>query len=339
MAKSMKKYIPLLMITLMIALWGVLCNCEEVYAVEETEVMYEKVEYDMAKIPMKEGYLFAGYYVTENDEKPIVSPKEGDKLYAKYVPEYVMSVKVQNEEKVNEKGQRVVRVVSSVNGRNYKEVGFQFMTKKSNEWGYRGSGATTETGNSEITTGVYKKLREGENLVEAKDIFGKSSSHFTAMNLQISQKNENKAIYVRPYWVTMNGDCVYGVGRQVYAEDGYSNSDTISVSINKKCGDAIAAGKLEMTVPAGLELYQTSDTKDFAKSKAKLDGTTLKCIFYSDEVGKDVIANDMLTTVRFKIVDSDLYNASENKEFKIISSEFCNWSEENKNITLTGIYK
>ena len=167
--------------------------------------------------PEVEGYLFAGWYNSEacNDEADAIkdgSPS-GEKAYALFLPEHVLSIRAQAsatliDDDVNNDEKGSMRFVTSVDSLLYKTVGFEISYKRAN-------GSIREV--TSESKNVYSKLYVAGTTTEWKklpsDVFCNLSKYFKICTL----KNFSMADYmdtdfqVKPYWVTLSGDKVYGV--------------------------------------------------------------------------------------------------------------------------------
>ena len=332
-------------------------------AANTTTVMYEDRTSEFntlwkadgtSEAPTEVGYLFGGWYEKTGEDaegKPVYAAltvetaqeKKNAQLtsgvFAKFVPDYVLSVKAQNEEGTiaNDddatKGYTSVRVISSVDSKEYKKVGFRILLNNSKEL------LQGEDGSQPLeTTRIYDKLQVGSgNTVatrEAKDTFGAASQYFSVWRLDdIIDDNDKKIINVRPYWITMDGTKVEGLSKFVHIEDGYMNY--ISVPINLTTGEAVAAGALSMKYDAStLTFYGVEYGNVFKEMKHnnKVEGTegTLKLVGNTDVVDEPKEANDIYANVRFTVNSNSSYagvGRGEFLTFQVGNEEFCDWSE------------
>ena len=149
----------------------------EVKAADTTDKNYITVAKDSEEytvkdgVPTKDGYLFAGYFTSE-DCKIATRSREKNANYVKFVRKEVMDVKVQVTNGVvsksdNEKyvGKYVIRFTSSVDGVNYRNIGFELQDKE---------GRTVR----HTTTKVFKRIEStvGDVSGKADTYDGKTSS-------------------------------------------------------------------------------------------------------------------------------------------------------------------
>ena len=184
--------------------------------------------------PTKPGYLFGGWYTTNNIPevdannysasvkealKDVIQdevPDTIDTVYALFVPEDVMTVKAQvsanlidADDANNDKGS--IRFVTTVDSLLYKEAGFVVS--------YINSLGTPKSIPSASKT-VYDTLHavdykgdgsENDKLSYKPTQFCSVSKYFKACTvINLSNKNFGREFTVTPFWVTMDGSYVYG---------------------------------------------------------------------------------------------------------------------------------
>lgn len=287
--------------------------------------------------PEKEGYFFGGWYVTENGKPLKETEIEGysNIVYAKFVPDYVLSVKAQADAGATKKDDGMpanVRILTSLDSLDYQRVGVKVLLANKND-----------TGINE-TTKVYDELvinagTENEATTTASEVFGTASNYFGVWKISnIEDKYDGKIIYVRPYWVTMDGTTVYGLAKYVHVEDAYLQY--ISIPINLLSGTETAAGIVSMQYDAdNLEFVEVekgrvlNDEMEYscADGTLKIVGNEKDVNIYAG-AGESIFAN-----VRFKVKDSTaIYNTNDSGEttrnlfldFTINGTSFSNWNEE-----------
>ncbi len=277
-----------------------------------TQIVYEKNDYTTyneswgKKAPIKEGYLFGGWYEDAEGTTPVRNMEqvtEGTAAYAKFVPANLLSVKAQNASttsRTDANDKTAVRMVSSVDSREYENVGFEIIDME--------SGKTLT--NAPIQK-VYEKLQVGkENATTeytSKQIFGEvpnaKEQNFIVLKVNnIPEAKWNSDIYVRPYWTTYDGVKVNGLGKYVYVNDGLDGF--ISVPVNLHTGAQVAAGMVSVTVPAGegytLEYQECRPGRVFSEMTAAINGNTIKCAGNTEQ-GVDAPADDLYAVFRFKV--------------------------------------
>lgn len=277
------------------------------------------------KAPVKEGYVFGGWYCDENGTVPLTEEtateeiaKEVITAYAKFVPAYVLSVKAQNEEgTVANNGNSSIRVISSVDSRIYKSVGFEILLNNKISIGM------CETKN--VYSGL-KNSEDSETTLYPANEFGSASNYFSVWRLDnINDANDSKIIYVRPYWITPDGTKVEGLAKYVHIEDGYL--DYISVPINLLTGEMVAVGTLQLSYDAQ-KLEFISFEAGRLLPEMKENHTTagvVNMVGNAATVNENVNADGIYANIRFKAMGD---NTAAGLTFRITNQKFCNWAEE-----------
>ena len=242
----------------------------EVKATEEG-VFYEavdmKVSWENNKIaPTKPNYVFGGWFKLEGDGITYTALKEADIdtngdgivdytgiTYAKWVPAYVLSIKAQIDKNTQDNSgvtgtnKAYLRVISAVDSTDYQMIGFDLFYDKE----YK------ETEDTTITK-VYESIKNDESGTEPwmpEQIFGPAADLFSVLKVSgISSDNCDNILYVRPYWVTMDGTRVEGLSKYVRVMDGYNADPLISVPVNLLTGSPVAAGQMELIYDTDLEV-------------------------------------------------------------------------------------
>lgn len=269
--------------------------------------------------PVKEGYVFGGWYQTADGTLPLTeeTAKSATTAYAKFVPNYVLSVKAQNEDGTAEGvGPNSVRILSSVDCKRYKNVGFDILLNNSKSIG------TCET------TNVYEGLKNSAGSTDVKypeNEFGALADFFSVWRLDnINYKNYSKIIYVRPYWTTLDGTKVYGLAKYVHMEDQYK--DYVNVPINLFTGEEVAAGAIDMTYSDSLQFYSFEPGRVLTEMKANSDiEGTIKMVGNATTVDESVVADGLYATVRFTVKEN---KDASNLMFTMTNTKFCDWKEE-----------
>lgn len=203
------------------------------------------------------GYLFGGWYVKRSGKFiPLQSKgdiQSNDEVFAKYVPANVLSVRCQNYAATTSGTPKTsVRVISSVDSLNYRNIGFELYRISTYDDGtYKATTIGTDGGQE--TKWTYDKLYIYDDSTTGTpteyspaDVFGGAAKYFTGWELtNIAKVNYDKIIGVKPYWVTMDGVKVYGLSRYLHVEDGYRNY--VNVPVNLHNSKDVAAGMLKFT--------------------------------------------------------------------------------------------
>lgn len=308
------------------------------------EVFYEagdmKTYWEQGKAPVKENYVFGGWFSSDGGENymaltpsNIDSNNDGEvdfdgTAYAKWVPSYVLSVKAQIDLASQQAGcaagtdgKAFLRVISTVDSTDYREVGFDLFYDK----------IYKETENTAITK-VYASIKNdatGSGSWTPQEVFGSASNYFSILKVSnISDANCDNILYVRPYWKTMDGTRVQGVSKYIRVMDGYDENRYISVPINLMMGSPVAAGRMQMTYDTNLTYigYEPGVLLPNMEIRTDVDGI-VKFLGSAATVNADVNpASDIYANVWFQVKDGAVI--PEQWEFKMIEGDFCNWTEE-----------
>lgn len=305
-------------------------------------------------------YLFGGWYVSYFGEKSegewklikeagdideYITDSDNDgyddvhysALCIKWVPASILSVKAQNTANTKaESASTNTRVISSVDSLDYFEVGFEVLLNNKTSLG-------------ELkTTKVYEALKSSNGQIyDPSEIFGAGATHFIVWRLTgIEQINFEKIIYVRPYWVTADGVKVEGLAKYVHVEDEYNGYISVPINLNVLSTAMVAAGVVEISYPAGLELVEDEfetgrvfEEKEFADK-----GTTVKIAANVQDINNNKQANDIYMNLRFKVTDISKLDANEDNmvhtecNFEIQGTpDFCDNTETKVSIDIWDV--
>lgn len=306
-----------------------------------TKDKYQISEYwteadDTKKVPMKEGYIFGGWY--KEDKTPWKESELSDaniksvEAIAKFVPAEVLSVKTQAALGTDASS---LRMLSSVDCLDYQEVGFEYKL---------GGKALAKTENiTQVYDGIKRnKTAAEDDLIDAKSTFGTNASvYFIAVDvMDIASRNYGKIVYARPYWVTMDGTTVMGLARNNRIEDKQNNNQYISVGINMLTDGIspadIAAGKIQVKYnTTDYDVYTVDTTSSTAGGKYLLSEMdcrineaegTITFVGNAGTAYEELTADGLFANVRFQKVTS---TEGTTLDFAVNSEEtyFCNWEE------------
>lgn len=318
--------------------------------VKETGVRYEEFSVSNywttgeKKAPTKDGYVFGGWYTKEsNDVMTALKESEmsgTERAWAKFVPAEVLSVKAQIDEKTSKNGANrteyaSIRLISGVDSTDYQKVGFKVLLNNTNE-------LNNSDGSKLETTKVYSGLKttaESATIVYPNTVFGKAATKFSVWRLdEIVKENDTKIINVTPYWITLDGTKVEGLSKYVHIEDGYKGY--VSVPVNLRSAEQIAAGKVTVSYPEGLTLAEdkTEMNDVFKKNNMAIYNDTAKrtitIVGNAENVNTNVAANGILANLRFTKGDT----TSEGfLKFNATNEDFCNWDEATVSIDVWDI--
>ena len=164
--------------------------------------------------PEVDGYMFAGWYTDEScDEDYLLAGKTPTgETYALFVPKHVMDVKAQvsanlvdDDSSNDETGS--IRFVTTVDSLLYKEAGFEVFY-------------VNEDGNTVSATSASKKVYRRLYVLDGSSKWEKTpegtfcgvSKYFKACTLKnvSMSKHYNTVFTIKPYFITRDGDKVYG---------------------------------------------------------------------------------------------------------------------------------
>ena len=321
----------------------------EVQAAAATEVVYESLSIisywssSEKKVPIKPGYVFGGWYTLSGSTYTALKQAEietdsvgratmSDTTYAKFVPAQVLSVKAQNTSgtAANDEKAASVRVVSAVDSNDYQKVGFNILINNKNK-------LTTDSGGELETTRIYTGLSvdgDSSSPYSAEDIFGKPAAYLSVWRLDgIADQHDAKIINVTPYWITMDGTKVEGLGKYVHIEDGYRNY--ISVPVNLCDTQGVAAGEVTITYPEGLTLVEDKVEFDgvFPGNEATFydnKNGTIKIVGNAETVDLYHTDKSILVNLRFTADSSKYAGVGKGAflSFTVSDEDFCDWNVE-----------
>ena len=156
------------------------------------------------------GYVFAGWYYDEACTEPMEAETktvtEGKKVYAKFLPEDVVSVKAQLKlddgvTTSSESGSTEMRLITTVDVLDYQNVGF------------------VVNGKSYASKNAYSSLKAA-GFEKTPDVFNVCSKRFITLNIEnlswnTTTKLVDRPIKVQAFWTTHDGTVVYGPERTI----------------------------------------------------------------------------------------------------------------------------
>lgn len=336
-------------VTVLAGVWYLPMNADAAaYGAESTDRYEDKIIYDDAysirsywsaankKAPVKEGYVFGGWYADDKGATPLTdeSAATAETAYAKFVPAYVLSVKAQLSYAKDEQGMSSIRLVSSVDSDKYAKVGFDVLLANQVD-------VADSKGKLETTT-VYGKLQVTlsdtvTKEYEAAQVFGSLAKKFSVWRLDgFADDRSSMIVNVTPYWITLDGTKVEGIAKYVHVEDGQNGY--ISVPVHVQDDKALAAGVLTMSYPDSLEV---KDVEFCNIDGALVPKTELN---YSDDgagtitfaanvvnVGEKLATDGIYANVRFTVKSGSTYKgvgSGEFLHFPTKKANFSNWDEK-----------
>lgn len=346
--KEMMKCMITGILTAVIVLSGVVVSPNEANEAEAVALSGEdKVYYDAKtgaefkdlyvtqgkKAPVKEGYLFGGWYLDEGTTEittktDISSIADDTKVYAKFVPAYVLSIKSQNYANTTASASgtpsadntTTTRVVSTVDeSLKYSEVGFEVLV----------NGKTIQKNSKK----VWEYLAVGNEECGATKVFGSASKYFFVLNINnIPETKWADKIYARPYWITEDGTKVEGLGKYVYVEDGLKRYISVPVNLNNVTA-GIGAGVLEVDYDeTKLKYVGCVAGRVFEEMKAAdkvaADGNKyVRCVGNVEKL-TNVTEDDMYITLRFEVIANEtMTSRTAPYQFAVSEEDFTNIEE------------
>lgn len=295
------------------------------------------------------GYLFAGWYEDEALTQPI-STKDGitADVYAKFVPSYLAGVACQVD--IGEGTTKNLRVVSLVHDTYYSAVGFNVYgrydadgdTTNETEWLMYSHDSAKKAESSTLYKGLYEYSDDGsvKKLKEPTDVFGEDAEgcYFTTVSIKgIGEKTnsttqktvdfKDATMVVKPYWITMDGTYVEGMGEFNRVND-YGDG-IINVSVNLKNASDIAVGILNVTCPDGFTLVEGECGRVFEQMESTQKGTLIRCVGNVEDLLNSETPNEVYINLRLK-ADSAVTLGTNDFAVSIPDKGFCSIDEEVK---------
>lgn len=366
-SKLLHVFLVLTLVMSCLAIVPVAVDASEIEGTVTTEKGIKYVPYDMSEYwattkqtaPEMTDYVFGGWYTKSGDKftaikeaRVTVDENTGKAnmsgTYAKFVKAEVLSVKSQVDVDTETNGlQRTqsasIRLISGLDSTDYQKVGFKvLLANKKPVYKDNDDVKKEPLETTRIYTGL-KKSASDSNIVEPSALFGEQAEFLSVWRLDnIVKANDSKIINVTPYWITMDGTKVEGLPKYVHVEDSYMGY--ISVPINLRTAQQVAAGKMTLTYPTGLELVEEKvefdgvfpaiemEFKDNGNGRIDLVGN-------AKDVDVEVDANGIYANLRFRVGTSG-YQGVENGDFLAftISNEyFIDWDEKDVPINVWDI--
>ena len=366
MTKKITKKIFVTVLMFAVALAGFLYLPKNVQAGDATVIKYQEVSndvfikkfanheapaYDYTNDNTNTGYLFAGWYKSNSNAEPITSA-EGitGNVYAKFIPSYLTRIACQVD--MNEGATtRNLRVVSIIDSTNYKAVGFNVYGRydadkngtNETEWLMYAYSSDAENPNVAESTKVYTGLNEydennNKTTKTPAQVFGAAAEGFffttisltnigerTNPNTQVTYDFKDATMAVKPYWITLDGTYVEGVGEFNRVND-YAN-EIVNVSVNLKDATDIAAGMLNITVPAGFTVQEVECGRVFEEMDSTSDGSIIKCVGNTAAAKNSVNKNDVFVNLRLKSTASTVGTSTFTVAEPVSDESFCDIDE------------
>ena len=339
------------MLAVLLTIAGVAIQPNKVQAEDNAVVTYVEVQdynsfttlIQNHTAPTKEGYLFAGWYKVGGNSRIAIKAAdevtETDTIVAKYVRADMSGVGCQLNLAAENSTTRAMRIVSIVDSTHYSKVGFNVYGREDGE-GVRDEWMMYEH-NSErqaVSTKVYSGLCVYKNETECDvrtpaQVFGSDAEgfKFTTMLLSgIPQADYSTIIAIKPYWITLDGTYVEGMGEFNRVND--FAEGIVNISVNLKQATTIAAGLLEISYDKSSFRYEGADYgRVFEEMEIQeLTAGTIKCVgCVTDATKNSDYANEVYVNLRFKKTDSNsLAAGSASFTVTVPDNGFCSSEEK-----------
>ncbi len=234
---------------------------------------------------------------------------------------------------------RTMRLVSIVDSTHYDTIGFKL---------YRRTAAGVES--SQILskgTKIYSSLRKYTNETNHVDVgpvsvFGSDATGFKFTTVKVKNITEahfDSSIIARPFWKTVDGTEVDGLG-EFNSVDSYLNR-TVNISINTKQAARIAAGMLTVNYDNSKFSYLGADYgRVFSEMSFLNTGSSVKCVgVVGDASANSPNPNDVFVNLKFAKKDGVTLTKGDSS-FSVIIGEnsFCDINEAfNNSVTAPAI--
>ena len=281
-----------------------------------------------------EGYVFGGWYADEDGEALTTETAASatDDVYAKFVPSYVLNVKTQNGVEYTDDKQvkrTNIRVVASVDSTKYAEVGFRYDAGN--------KGVETGATNTVTCAKVFTSLTAEGQPVEPDDLMGPLAKYFVSHRFtKISANSYSSIIYIRPYWKTLDGTVVEGLGKYVHVEDG--NKGYVTIPVNLYDAEAIAAGVAEIEYDNTKLTFKDAEGGRVFKEMASSDkGSSVKVVGNVETITSNAAnPKDIFVSLRFEKKDKST-NLNGTLKFTVKGEDFCDNLEATKELDVWNI--
>lgn len=345
----MKKKLLTGFLVVALAISGIVVMPKNVEAASATEVYYaetEKDKYNISnywdedknsrKVPMKDGYVFGGWFVHDGEDYVALEEEEltNESLssigaVAKFVPADVLSVKTQlATEGTDAEEKAFLRLLSTTDSPDYQKVGFVYQLGSKD--------AVTKEMNT-IYTAIKPSKTSSQILYPGSSFVDGASEYFIALDVNnISNKSYASIVYARAYWVTKDGTTVMGLARNNRVEDRLEENDYTSAGITLLTDEyapaMVAAGKVVMTY--NKDAYDVVNNgidagKVLSGMRWNVDDEvgTITFVGNAEIVNTNIETDGLFANVRF-VNTSGEENAALNFEVNAEATAFCNWDEQ-----------
>jgi hypothetical protein len=219
-----------------------------------------------------------------------------------------------------------MRAVSSIDSDQYKEVGMT-VRKITLSNGNCEKMTTALTSTAKAYSGKFSIYNsEGDKVAEytPKQIFGATSKYFTAVRLD-NISDYDTLIYVRPYWITLDGTRVEGLTRYVRVNDGVQGY--VSIPINLRSETDVAVGLVTVNYSSlaadGYTLAAVEGGTVFQEMENGKNDTnyTVKCVGNIEDISANATSDDIFVSLRFKAPEGGSRTYAEDTFYSLTVSD------------------
>lgn len=160
--------------------------------------------------PVREGYVFAGWFEDETLTVPLSKSVTTGSAYARFVSDQVLTLKIQTTNGTNAQSESTdLRLLTSVAGLDLNSVSFEVT-----------AGTAVQTLSSRT---VYEKIKAGDFVLDSpKPVFSPDSAYFVTYTiLGVPQNMFDFAFTAVPCWETLDGTTVRGISRTFTVSETY----------------------------------------------------------------------------------------------------------------------
>ena len=199
----------------------------------------------------QDGRIFAGYYVDEACTIP--SNVEGGTQ--KWVDTGILSVKMQLRTNPSDSSKYDIRLLSTVDTLDYRNVGFQIWFDKNGNGKFEDGEKATWTSKS-----VCQRITANNSSFvfhySPKVVDTDSEYFITGIMSGIARTNVNKAFLVEPFWTTLDGTTVYGQSRYFTVQNLLDANSGTNINLSAKMSqaqyDGVTAGSVTGITATGI---------------------------------------------------------------------------------------
>ena len=275
-------------------------------------------------------WIFAGWFMDTTCET--FCEKTTGSACAKFVPAGVLSVKCQIQAGTSTgRPSDKLRVISTVDSLDYSKVGFDI--------------TVNDVTRSYESTKVYTEIiaEEGGVAVNyAPSAFHENAEYFlTGTLVNIPATAVSTPIQITPWWVTLDGTKVCGVGRYSRVKDFYDGICNIPIRLYSE--EDVAAGYLEVAYDKDTFLYAGMDKGSVFEEMAVADADgVVSCVGNKRTITSadgNVKADGMYVNLRFQLKEGKSVSDGDTV-FSVSAGDFCNNQETEKDVYVpNGVYR